>query len=96
MYGSSYMFRYYIAIFKERSQCFLKDAQLRSSRYNIVDGRVVFSDVVLTQFILFCRLVTISTELTSSELRNFSFGLWQTVILHIGNKLTNALIKHIF
>src|SRR5215471_13758058 len=46
MYGSSYMFRHYIAIFRERSQCLLQDAQLRSSRENIVDGRVVSSDVV--------------------------------------------------
>jgi hypothetical protein len=42
MYGSSYMFRHYIAILRERSWCLLRDAQLRSSRYNIVDGRVVF------------------------------------------------------
>src|SRR5215510_5286297 len=45
MYGSSYMFRPYIAIFRERSYCLLRDAQLRSSRYNIVDGRDVSSDV---------------------------------------------------
>jgi hypothetical protein len=32
MYGSSYMFRHYIAILKERSYCLLRDAQLRSSR----------------------------------------------------------------
>jgi hypothetical protein len=32
MYGSSYMFRHYIAIFRERSYCLLRDAQLRSSR----------------------------------------------------------------
>jgi hypothetical protein len=32
MYGSSYMFRHYIAIFKKRSYCLLRDAQLRSSR----------------------------------------------------------------
>jgi hypothetical protein len=32
MYGSSYMLRYYIAIFKEHSYCLLRDAQLRSSR----------------------------------------------------------------
>jgi hypothetical protein len=37
MYGSSYMFRHYIAIFRERSYCLLRDAKLRSSRYNIVD-----------------------------------------------------------
>src|SRR5215510_12777384 len=41
MYGSSYMFRHYIAIFSERSYCLLRDAQMRSSRENIVDGRVV-------------------------------------------------------
>jgi hypothetical protein len=29
MYGSSYMFRHYIAILRERSQCLLRDAQLR-------------------------------------------------------------------
>jgi hypothetical protein len=46
MYGSSDMFRHYIPIFRERFQCLLRDAKLRSSRYNIVDGRVVFSDVV--------------------------------------------------
>jgi hypothetical protein len=46
MYGSSYMFRHYIAILKERSKCLLKDAQLRSSRWNIVDGRVVSTEVV--------------------------------------------------
>jgi hypothetical protein len=45
MYGSSYMFRHYIAIFRELSQFLLRDAQL-NGRYNIVDGRVVFSDVV--------------------------------------------------
>jgi hypothetical protein len=31
MYGNSYMFRHYIAIFRERFQCLLRDAQLRSS-----------------------------------------------------------------
>jgi hypothetical protein len=46
MYGSSYMFRHYIAIFREHSYCILRDAQLRSSREYIVDGRVVPSDVV--------------------------------------------------
>jgi hypothetical protein len=46
MFSSSYMFRHYIAIFRERSYCLLRDAQLRSSRYNIVDGRDVSSDVV--------------------------------------------------
>src|SRR5215467_11840291 len=44
MYGSSYMFWHYIAIFRERSWCLLRDAQLRSSRQNIVDGCVVSSD----------------------------------------------------
>jgi hypothetical protein len=46
MYGSSYMFLHYIAILRESSQCLLRDAQLRSSRYIIVDERVVSSDVV--------------------------------------------------
>jgi hypothetical protein len=46
MYGSYYMFRHYIAILRERSYCLLRDAQLRSSRYNIVDGRVVSSHLV--------------------------------------------------
>jgi hypothetical protein len=46
MYGSSYMFRHYIAILRESSYCLLRDAQLRSSRWNIVDGCVVSSDVV--------------------------------------------------
>jgi hypothetical protein len=46
MYGSSYMFRHYITIFRERSLCLLRDAQLRSSRQNIVDERVESSDVV--------------------------------------------------
>src|SRR5215510_14579466 len=46
MYGSSYMFRLYIAIFRERSWCLLRDAQLRSSRQIIVDARVVSSEVV--------------------------------------------------
>jgi hypothetical protein len=36
------MFWHYIAILRE----LLKNAQLWSSRYNIVDGRVVSSDVV--------------------------------------------------
>jgi hypothetical protein len=45
-YGSSYMFRHYIAILRERFLCLLRDGQLWSSRYNIVDGRVVSSDVV--------------------------------------------------
>jgi hypothetical protein len=44
MYGSTYMNRHYIATFRERSLRFLRDAQLRSSRCNIVDGRVVSSD----------------------------------------------------
>jgi hypothetical protein len=46
MYGSSYMFRHYIAILRERSKCLLRGAQLRSSRRSIVDERVVSSDVV--------------------------------------------------
>jgi hypothetical protein len=48
MYGSSYMFQYYIAIFMEHSWCLLSDVQLRSSRWNIVEWRVVFSDGVRT------------------------------------------------
>jgi hypothetical protein len=42
------MFRHYIAIFRERFYCVLRDAQL-SSRWNIVDGRVVSIDVVRTR-----------------------------------------------
>jgi hypothetical protein len=45
MYGSSYMCRHYIAIIRERYKCLLRDAQLRSSRLNIADGRVVSSGV---------------------------------------------------
>jgi hypothetical protein len=48
MYGICYTFRHYIAILRERFYCRLRDAQLRSSRQNIVDGRVVSSDVVCT------------------------------------------------
>jgi hypothetical protein len=40
------MFRHYIAILKERLHGLLRDAQLRRSRQNIVDGRVVSGDVV--------------------------------------------------
>jgi hypothetical protein len=43
MYGSSYVFCNYIVFFRK---CLLRYAQLRSSRLNIVDGRVVSSDVV--------------------------------------------------
>jgi hypothetical protein len=32
MYGSSYMFRHYIAILRERSLCLLRDAQLSISQ----------------------------------------------------------------
>jgi hypothetical protein len=46
MCGGSYMFRHYIAVLRERSLCLLRDAELRSSRQNIVNGRVVSSDVV--------------------------------------------------
>src|SRR5215471_12565638 len=46
MYGSFCIFRHYIAIFREGLKYLLRYAQLRSSRYNIVDGRVVSSDVV--------------------------------------------------
>jgi hypothetical protein len=49
MYGSPYMFRHYIAIFRERSSCLLREAQLGSSRQNIEDGRVVYSVVVRTR-----------------------------------------------
>jgi hypothetical protein len=45
-YGSSYMFQHYIAIFRVCSECLLSDAQLRSSRSNLVDGHVVSSYVV--------------------------------------------------
>src|SRR5215475_14055679 len=45
-YGSFCMFRHYIAIFREGFQCLLRDVELRSSRWNIVDGCVVSSDVV--------------------------------------------------
>jgi hypothetical protein len=48
MYGSSYMFRHYIAIFRERSQRPPRDAQPRSSRQNTVDGRAVPSDAYNT------------------------------------------------
>jgi hypothetical protein len=41
MYGITYMIRHYIAILRERSWCVLRDAPLRNSRYNIVNGRVV-------------------------------------------------------
>jgi hypothetical protein len=50
MYGISYMFWHYITILRERSSCLLRDAQLRSSRQNIVDGRKVSSDVVESPF----------------------------------------------
>jgi hypothetical protein len=33
MYGSSYMFRHYITIFRERSWCLLRDAQLRGAHH---------------------------------------------------------------
>jgi hypothetical protein len=46
MHGSAYIFRHYIAIPRERSECLLRDAQLRDSRQNIVEGRGVSSDVV--------------------------------------------------
>jgi hypothetical protein len=49
MYGISCMFRHFIANLRKRSKWLLRDAQLRSSRQNVVDGRVVFSDVVLAQ-----------------------------------------------
>jgi hypothetical protein len=37
MYGSSYVFQHYIAIFRERSYCLLRDAQLMS---NVVRGEL--------------------------------------------------------
>jgi hypothetical protein len=40
MYGSSHVFRHYIAIFRERSQCLLRDAQLSSSRSQIATHHV--------------------------------------------------------
>jgi hypothetical protein len=40
------MFRHYIAIFREYFYCLLRDAELRSNRQNVVDGRVVSNDVV--------------------------------------------------
>jgi hypothetical protein len=46
MDGISYMFRHYIAILSERSQCLLRDAELRRSRFIFVVGRVVSSDVL--------------------------------------------------
>jgi hypothetical protein len=49
VYGSYYTFQHYIAILRERFYCLLRDAQLRSSRQNIVDGRVVSSDMVRTR-----------------------------------------------
>jgi hypothetical protein len=45
MYGSSYMFRHYIAIFRERSSCRRRGGAL-GSRLNIADGCVVSNDVV--------------------------------------------------
>jgi hypothetical protein len=45
------MFRHYIAILRERFYCRLRDAQLRSSQKNIMDGRVVSSDVVRTHHV---------------------------------------------
>jgi hypothetical protein len=44
MYGSSYMFRHYIAILREPSLCVLRDAQLRNSL-------VVSSDVVRAHYV---------------------------------------------
>jgi hypothetical protein len=58
------MFRHYIVIFREHSYCLLRDAQLRSSRKNIVDGRVVFSDVVRGDL----RTVTASGSVPSAIL----------------------------
>src|SRR5215471_6952089 len=37
MYGNSYMFRHYIAIFRERSCCLLRDPQLRLERTTSLD-----------------------------------------------------------
>jgi hypothetical protein len=51
------MFRHYIAILRERSYCLLRDAQLRSSRQNIVNGRVVSSDVGFSRILLLGILI---------------------------------------
>jgi hypothetical protein len=65
MYGVSYMFRHYIAIFRERSYCLLRDAQLRSGRQNIVDGRVVSSDVV--RFTPVHKILSTAPQLSISQ-----------------------------
>jgi hypothetical protein len=82
MYGSSYMFRHYIAIFRERSYCLLRDAQLRSSRLNIVDGRVVFSDVVRDDLRLprICWLETVMSTIRTRVL-SVNFILCCIVVL---------------
>jgi hypothetical protein len=66
MYGSSYMFRHYIATVREHSYGLLKDAELRSSRQNIVDERVVSSDVVCTQH-AHLYLLSIAPQLSISQ-----------------------------
>jgi hypothetical protein len=38
MYGSSYMFRHYITILRERSYCFLRDVQMSVVSSNVVRG----------------------------------------------------------
>jgi hypothetical protein len=48
------MFRHYIAIIRELSECLLRNAQLRSSRQNLVGGRVVSSDVVGSVHLYIC------------------------------------------
>jgi hypothetical protein len=46
MYNSSYMFRHYMANIRERSSGLRREAQVRNSRSNIGEGRVVSRDVV--------------------------------------------------
>jgi hypothetical protein len=43
MYGSSYMFRHYIALLRESSECLLGDAQLRRRRGSTGGGGGVFN-----------------------------------------------------
>jgi hypothetical protein len=72
MYGISYMFRHYFAIFRERSQCLLRDAQLRSSRLNIVDGRVVSRSEIATHHVIrhntpLHNILSIASQLSISQ-----------------------------
>jgi hypothetical protein len=48
MYSSSYMFRNYIAIFRERSYCLLRDAQLRGFHAYINEMHGLSSKNVIT------------------------------------------------